>query len=35
MRWLKVEVKIEDPWDQRQLVFLLEEERSTPDSSTN
>ena len=35
LRWLKVEVKIEDPWDQRQLVFLLEEERSTPDSSTN
>ena len=25
LRWLKVEVKIEDPWDQRQLVFLLEE----------
>jgi len=25
LRWLKGEVKLEDPWDRRQLVFLLEE----------
>ncbi|HTT35437.1 MAG TPA: IS110 family transposase [Thermoplasmata archaeon] len=25
LRWLRDEVKLSDPWDQRQLVFLLEE----------
>ena len=25
LHWLKTEVHLEDPWDQRQLVFLLEE----------